>query len=108
MLSPNLANKLAIAAIVIISTAHLGVYIAMFTCMYMAIVHLPWWQATFYVVCSFSPALSGFFCMFTNVENYFRLKLGWPQILDDTTSHYLRKIFKKGTIIPFAMKNPKE
>lgn len=98
-------RAMVISGIVILTLGHIGVYIAALHCVISASYELPWYYASFFFMCLFSPAFSGFFCLFTNIENTLRAKIGWPSILDDSFSHMLRIIFKKGTIIPFVMKS---
>lgn len=76
--------------------AHVAVYVGSVTAIVQAIIHEPWYLACIFTLFFFSPALSGFFCMFTNLENYYRIKLGWPIIEDDFASYYMRKWRNRG------------
>ena len=80
----------------LVVAAHIAVYIGSVTAIIMAIIHEPWYLACIFTLFFFSPALAGFFCMFTNLDNHFRLKLGWPIIQDDFLSHYMRKWRERG------------
>jgi hypothetical protein len=84
--------------------AHTAVYIGSITAITMAIIHEPWYLSCIFTLFFFSPALSGFFCMFTNLENYYRGRLGWEIIPDDFASFYMRKWRNKGQPIHIMFK----
>lgn len=75
---------------------HVFIYIGSIVAIVMAIVHQPWYLSCIFTLFFFSPALAGFFCMLTNLENYFRIRLGWEVIPDDYASFYFRKWRQKG------------
>lgn len=76
--------------------AHIAVYIGSVIGLVMCILHEPWYLSCLFTLFFFSPALAGFFCMFTNLENYYRMKLGWEIIPDDFMSFYMRKWRDRG------------
>lgn len=91
----------------IIVGGHIAVYIGSVFAMIMAIIHEPWYLSCIFTLFFFSPALAGFFCAFTNMENYFRGKLGWEIIPDDFASFYMRKWQKRGIVLPIMFKESK-
>lgn len=75
---------------------HLAVYIGAIVAIVCAVTYEPWYLSCIFTLFFFSPALAGFFCAFTNMENYYRGKLGWEIIPDDTLSYYMRKWRDRG------------
>lgn len=79
--------------------AHLSLYLGNIVALGYLIFNQPWYFGVIACTFGFSPAMNGVFCAFTNLENYYRLKLKLPIIEDDALSFYLRKLFNRGNVI---------
>ena len=83
----------------IVVAAHIFLYVGNIMALLYIAIKEPWYWGV--LMCTFfmSPAMAGVFCVFTNMENYFRTRLGWELIPDDSISCFLRWVRKKGVII---------
>jgi len=86
------------AGLYITFLAHMFLYAGNMIGLCFAIYYEPWYYGVMFCTFAFSPAMNGVFCAFTNLENYFRLKLGMEIIEDDALSFYLRKLRPGKTI----------
>lgn len=83
----------------VVVAAHFALYILNIIGFISIILYEPWYFTVLVGTFFMSPAMAGIFCVFTNMENYYRGKLGWAPIEDDSLSFFLRWLRKRGHII---------